>query len=84
MDRCVAPVTVSVVSVDSSGSASVATVEFMDKVNAAEKDSLVKSLALDWQSVLQTQPAIQDAAPPAHSDYWETLAGSFDDSCPSQ
>ena len=71
LDQDVALVTVSAFSVALSGSASVATVEFMEKVNADERASLVKSLTLEWQSILQEQPTIEDAVPATQSDYWE-------------
>ena len=72
LDQDVALVTVSAVSVTSSGSARVATVEFMEKVNVDERASLVNSLTMDWQSVLQSQPAIDDAVQPTRSEYWGT------------
>ena len=77
LDQDVALVTVSAFSVALSGSASVATVEFMEKVNADERASLVKSLTLEWQSILQDQPTIEDAVPATQSDYWEQPASKL-------
>ena len=82
MDKDAALVLVSAVapnapdSVSAGGPAYVATVEYMQKVGADDKASLIKSLAVEWQSVLGEvqQPGGVSAT---QSEYWDQPASKL-------
>ena len=56
LDRDVALVLVSAVTLAEDGSSFLATVEYMQKIGADDKASLLKSLETEWKSVLLDQP----------------------------
>ena len=76
LDREVALVLVSAVTMteDASNSGStdgsrfLATVEYMQKIGADDKASLLKSLETEWKSVLLDQP--REGLSPSEADYW--------------
>ena len=68
LDREVALVLVSAVTLAEDGSSFLATVEYMQKIGADDKASLLKSLETEWKSVLLDQP--REGLSPSEADYW--------------
>ena len=87
LDREVALVLVSAVTLaedasnsgSTDGSSFLATVEYMQKIGADDKASLLKSLETEWKSVLLDQP--REGLSPADPEYWNQKPERYNAVC---